>query len=304
MNEILKRVRSFFLPLKKEELLPPELDEVLGQTFGDLQNVDPKTREQWLRLERSLSKSEPAYAGIRPRLAPRFALALALLVAIGGGAYLYIRLSQPEMFFTVKGEQKEISLHDGSTVTLSHTTELVVPKRSMNEPREVELKGEAYFRVRKGETPFIVSTALGEVRVVGTEFNLRARGETLEVAVLEGRVQVTVTRDGKENSLIVSAHQMVLIPADGFPPAVNTVPSPDYPGWLHGKLFLNRTTLADACREIEMRFDVSINILDQPKTSEVITGVLRATSAESAVAALCEVTGSSFRHHDGRYEVF
>ena len=40
----------------------------------------------------------------------------------------------------------------------------------LNKTRNVTLKGEALFKVRKGEKPFVVKTKFGEVRVKGTTF--------------------------------------------------------------------------------------------------------------------------------------
>ncbi|HWP83414.1 MAG TPA: FecR domain-containing protein [Bacteroidota bacterium] len=303
MNKILRLVKSLFLHTS-ESSTPSDVDRLLMERFNKVREVNPDTQQQWMRLQRAIAESEPSPAREYQHRVPRLALVFALIVTVAGSAYLYFTLTQPEIITTARGEQKEVQLEDGSSVTLSYATALVVPKRGADDTRRVELKGEAYFRVRKSDMPFIVSTAIAEVRVVGTEFNLRARGGALEVAVVEGLVEVIATRNGKTKSLVLAANQMTFVPENGFPESFLVIPSAEYPGWLHGKLFLNRTTLREACQEIEMRFDVNISIPNHRKASEAITGVLEAKTAEAALAALCEVTGSRFRHHDGRYEIY
>src|SRR3989441_10168876 len=122
-------------------------------------------------------------------------------------------------------------------------TEVVVPKQHPGEPTRLTLTGEAYFRVRHSETPLIVSTAYAEVYDIGTEFNLRARGEALEVAVIRGKVKVSALKAGMDSSLLLSQHQVALCPANGFPKPMGEIAFSEYPGWMHGKLFLDRTPL-------------------------------------------------------------
>jgi hypothetical protein len=82
------------------------------------------------------------------------------------------------------------------------------------------------------------------------------------------------------------------------------IPSADFPGWIHGKLFLDRTSFLAACHEIEMRFDVNIKTDSQLVWSDIITGILNARTAESAVAALCELTGKRFKHEGQMYIIY
>jgi ferric-dicitrate binding protein FerR (iron transport regulator) len=220
--------------------------------------------------------------------------------------YVYLSTTQrpPDTFATRRGEHKEIVLSDSSKVILNYASRLVVPKQPAGQPRRVSLTGEAYFRIQPSETPFIVSTEYAGVQVVGTEFNLRARGGALGVAVIAGVVEVSVVKDGKDSSLLFSRNQMGLVPQNEFPRRTGDIPSADYPGWMHGKLFLDRTPFLAAVREVEMRFDVSIKTDSQLVRSDIITGILDARTAETAVAALCELTGRRFTHEGQEFHVY
>jgi ferric-dicitrate binding protein FerR (iron transport regulator) len=86
---------------------------------------------------------------------------------------------------------------------------------------------------------------------------------------------------------------------DADPVRMDDIPSPEFPGWLHGKLFLTRSSLEDACREIEARFDVTVRTIAPSSTT--ITGVLEAASADDALRSLSLLTGKELRKDHGTY---
>ena len=85
-----------------------------------------------------------------------------------------------------------VELPDNSIVYLNHNSSISYDKDF--ESRKVELTGEAYFNVTSGATPFIITTSLGEVSVLGTEFNVKLDDEELEVEVESGTVELTTTQ--------------------------------------------------------------------------------------------------------------
>jgi len=281
------------------------INETLHRHFLQLRNVDPDTHRQWLRLRRELAQSE-AEAHPRSRLVPRFAVGVAIVAVAIVGGYVYFTSTQahPDIFVTGIGERKDVILNDSSQVTLNYTTELVVGELRRGKTRRLSLSGEAYFRVQRNETPFIVSTHYADVQVIGTEFNLRAREGALEIGVIKGVVKVIVVRDGRDSAMLLSHHQMAFCPQNGFPRQIENMPSEEYPGWMHGKLLLDRTTFQDACREIEMRFNIAISIENRDVQDKLITGILDAKTAESALGALCELAGRRVIHEGQAYHIY
>jgi len=81
-----------------------------------------------------------------------------------------------------------VDLPDGSTAFLNHNSSLNFDE-DFN-PRRVEIQGEVFLSVTEGEAPFTVSTPLGEVEVLGTEFNVKTTADDLEVEVEEGTVEL------------------------------------------------------------------------------------------------------------------
>ena len=87
------------------------------------------------------------------------------------------------------GHTYSVTLADGSEVSLNAGSRLRYPVEFLGETREVELTGEAFFDVAKGERPFEVSVADAAVRVYGTRFNVKlSKNDIIETVLVEGRV--------------------------------------------------------------------------------------------------------------------
>ncbi|WP_221797736.1 FecR family protein [Oceanobacter mangrovi] len=96
-----------------------------------------------------------------------------------------------QQFATATGERQQLKLDDGSQVVLNAASQLSVAlsdqQRLVNLPQ-----GEAFFSVaRDVERPFVVDTGIGQVRVLGTAFNVDRSGDGLVVTVEHGVVEVS-----------------------------------------------------------------------------------------------------------------
>jgi len=102
---------------------------------------------------------------------------------------------------TAFGKTEQIELLDGSRITLNANSHLRFAENFADqEQRKVWLDGEAFFEVEHlNKQPFIVHTDKGEVRVLGTSFNVAQRKESFEVALIEGKVQVHLPNEVKIN---------------------------------------------------------------------------------------------------------
>jgi ferric-dicitrate binding protein FerR (iron transport regulator) len=168
----------------------------------------------------------------------------------------------------------------------------------------VTLKGEAFFRVQKDGSPFVVSTEVGTVRVLGTEFNVKVRGGALELAVLRGSVRLSVARNGVDSGVVVNKDQIVTCSREAFPQEPGPLRFSSFPGWMHGKLMFYRTPLSSACEEIEARFDVVVRLRNPRLQNETITGVVDAQNVDSALTALTRLAGTAYRNEQGVYTLY
>lgn len=124
------------------------------------------------------------------------AMAAAVLLVIGALAW-FQRGTEAQTIATAVGQQRAITLADGSRVSLNTNT--ILETNLVRDRRDVHLiKGEAHFVVaRESERPFRVRAGGAVVRAIGTEFNVWLRdADAVEVIVAQGRVEVLSDRDG------------------------------------------------------------------------------------------------------------
>ncbi|MET2986105.1 FecR family protein [Aureibaculum conchae] len=99
---------------------------------------------------------------------------------------------------TLASNQRTLELPDNSRVKLNAASSLQFKKGKWDNNREVNLVGEAYFKVAKG-SQFDVNTWLGKISVLGTQFNVKQRANYFEVTCYEGLVSLKYK--GKEINL-------------------------------------------------------------------------------------------------------
>ncbi len=125
------------------------------------------------------------------------AVMIPAIMAIGAGWFLFgeRRTEQfvAELVMSVDhGLQKQVSLSDNSEVWINSGSTLQYDGSSGNR-RVARLSGEAYFKVAKGvDKPFLVKTDKTEIRVTGTEFNVKedTENDVTRIILTEGHIDV------------------------------------------------------------------------------------------------------------------
>ncbi|MEJ1964644.1 MAG: FecR domain-containing protein [Gammaproteobacteria bacterium] len=102
----------------------------------------------------------------------------------------WLGLNRDPGYATDVGEQRSITLADGSSMDLNSRTQVKI--HFSKGERNVELvDGQALFRVAKDASrPFIVHSADTRVRAVGTQFDVYRKKNVTVVTVIEGHVTV------------------------------------------------------------------------------------------------------------------
>jgi len=111
------------------------------------------------------------------------------------GIYLIkSKVEQPISYATYHngfGKTAQLTLADGSVVTLNSNSTLKYPKSFRSSDRMVTLDGEAFFEIVKDKAhPFIVHAKGTRTTVLGTKFNVSAypNDNTVKIALVEGKV--------------------------------------------------------------------------------------------------------------------
>ncbi len=153
---------------------------------------------------------------IRLRI-PQMAAMLAIVFASGMFAYPYLKPGKEPTtiawYETVAplGAKSQVTLIDGTKVWLNAGSRLLYSTDFGSINREVQLEGEAYFKVAKNTSlPFEVKTSKIRIKALGTAFNVKAypNEDTIETILEEGKIEVSRT-DGTENELILQPKQRV-----------------------------------------------------------------------------------------------
>jgi transmembrane sensor len=126
---------------------------------------------------------------------PWVTLALAAVCAGIVVAAIFWKTPTPNTFTTAVGENRLVTLSDGSTISLGGDTRVAVVISQRE--RTIELmKGEALFKVAKDATrPFKVRAGDATVVAIGTAFNVQRDSDRAIVSVTEGRVLVEPAAD-------------------------------------------------------------------------------------------------------------
>ncbi|MGH1338654.1 MAG: FecR family protein [Aureispira sp.] len=181
-------------------------------------NIATNKETAWARLEREVDGSMPSKQ-LRIRTL-WYAVAAAILVVGIGLSWLYQQEGVlPEVnksyaqgavlnVTTTKGEQKEITLPDGSTVVLNEGSTLSY--KLDFQPRLVNLEGEAFFDITKQQgKSFEILTTETRTTVLGTSFNVRAyANQATEIAVVTGKVAFEPLDNSKKERILLLPQEM------------------------------------------------------------------------------------------------
>lgn len=216
-------------------------------------------------------------------------------VVVGAALILLNRHSADGEYVTKTAERLDITLSDGSHVSLGGKSRLYVA--FTKDRRHVNLEaGEVYFNVAKDPSrPFVVHALKTDVTAVGTAFDVRAVGERVTVAVSEGVVKVRPPMDLPSMSsalteIRVKAGQQIALEANGAAPALTdlTAGPADPSDWRSGVLVYRneplRAVVADVSRYTDLRLEVAAGAIGDLRFS----GTVHSDAIAEWVAALPE----------------
>jgi transmembrane sensor len=192
---------------------PEILTEIVNTwsiTKGNLEYYQPDLSYNWNKLIQKIKDRTKKNNLLK--LFSRLAAAAAVLAAV---FFAGIQLgdnfnSQPQKItyskiISPKGNKTQVILPDSSKVWLNSGAELSYPSNYSAQKREVMMKGECYFQVKKDpEHPFVVHATKLQVKVYGTAFNLKEddNRDLSDVTLVTGKVEVLDLRDETITDLI------------------------------------------------------------------------------------------------------
>lgn len=234
---------------------------------------------------------------------------IAALVGISVCGILYLNRLTPETAVGNRevaasyGEVKTVLLPDGTQVSLNACSRLVYPEDFADAPkRTVTLHGQGFFKVARNERqPFVVKTDRLDVKVLGTEFDIKsyAGDEVVSVNVKSGKVQVDMPDVSMKLYADEQFHYNIL--SNSLNKQAEEL---EVAAWQHGELQFNNTPIQDVARELERVFHCTVTFAPGQCFDNKITGSHTNESVESVLESLAYISGIRYKKADGQYILY
>lgn len=218
------------------------LAEAEGEAVEALKTAPPMRALPTMRASRGF---------VFPRHA---AIAAAVGMLVLGVAWIgWSARPQPWLLETAPGEQRTVTLADGSQVMLDGATRLAMDRRK---PREVSLEaGRALFEVEHDEArPFLVAVGDTTLTDLGTIFDVTRLQDGVRVSVSEGSVQV----DAGAARTVLNPGDSVISTPRGL--ERGSVMPEDVDGWRDGRLSWNGERLDVVAQDLSRALNRPVTV--------------------------------------------
>jgi ferric-dicitrate binding protein FerR (iron transport regulator) len=210
--------------------------------------------------------------GIRKKIFYWSAAAVVLISLAFGLTFLFPGHQEKYDLATNYGQVKKDKLPDGTEVILNAHSHIILGKKwEEGSSREVWMKGEAFFHVKKTahHDKFIVHTDAFDIEVTGTSFNVINNEHKSSVVLKEGSVKIH--RPGEPDILMK--------PGDAVEFANSQIKKKkivkdDYLAWTNNKLVFDNTSLTEVARTIESHYGINVKLQGDGIEGKTITGIM------------------------------
>lgn len=248
---------------------------------GDDSSVDNALKELHSKLQ--LDKSQPNINTLKVVKRNTFFINLLKVAAILLVGFLlnqvihsYLKnVSKKTQWYTVsaaEGQKSKIVLADGTEVWLNSESILRIPVYESSTSRNVELTGEAFFKVTKNpKVPFIVKTKAYDIEVYGTEFNIMAYDDfnRTETTLVNGIVKI----HRNKKVLLMKPGQTVIFANNRFSRKTGRVEQAV--SWKDEKFYFDAIPFSELAVRLERWYNVKIEISDTNLKNRLYSGVFK-----------------------------
>lgn len=250
--------------------------------------LDDALRLQLLVADVLIASPEPRIGLDPERRHPWPSWALGASAAI---ALVVVLLGSRNIQDSGYGRLNSVTMTDGSRIELNSDSRIRVTEAP--DIRQVELlDGEAYFTVMHDtKRPFVVLSQGRRITAVGTQFNVRTRGETTRVAVTEGRVVVQTSpgllERGTPQRREVSVGERVLCDSRNIEPlASDPQQLSQETAWRQRRLIIENRPLSEVVEELNHHVSYKLILVGDKSRNQPIGGVFDLDDPERLVRVL------------------
>ena len=295
--EGLNEAKQVLLVLREDKLqLPEERKEAL--------------RQKIISISRSGDPSHvyhgPSTEKKQVLMWPRIAAAVLMLVACSWLFYTFTWDHAEEMQYTTAyGEIKTIVLPDSSVVTLNGNSSIKYAyQKDVSLQREVWLEGEGFFEVNKKKittaddqsqvVKFVVHTDNLSIKVLGTRFNVRHRGEQTQVVLEEGSIQLDLK--AQSDSLLMVPDEMVEVKKGAKQVHQKIVKAGDYIAWKEGILNFDGSSFSEISTVLKENYGLELQFVNKRDADLInLRGTFPAENMDILLEAIANITHTSIK---------
>lgn len=213
--------------------------------------------------------------------------AAVVLLILTFGLLQYINQNQDfKGTFTTLNKPSDFLLPDGSVLKLNKNTKVEVIKMNSEERLLKIVNGEALFEVKNNKTPFVVSTSCGDVKVLGTVFNIKdIKNQNTSIALIKGKIEF----ETEEEIIAMNPGESLLYLRDinKFIKQNNT----NSIGWVNNKLEFKEQKLSNIIEELNKFYEIEF-IYNKELSNEVLTITFDNLDATKAAELLTKTINS------------
>jgi len=250
-----------------------------------------EAEQLWLDMGAAFQLHITKPAPQKRKILPRVALSLAAAVLISAFITQFSTLSDLWLsdYYTSVGEQKTITLSDGSQVILNTDTALVI-EWNTNRRHIKLLHGQAQFTVAANvNSPFEVETDDAVVKALGTIFEVLDEQQATRVTVIEHAVGIKAPQDAdyNKNVRIEEGQQARYSRSKGLE-TVEAVNLKQHTAWQRGKLLVKNQALVDVIADLNRYYSGKIVITDDALSQLRVSGAFPLNDYATVMAMLGE----------------
>ena len=194
-----------------------------------------------------------------------------------------------------RGGEYKVTLDDGTRIWVNSESYIRFPVVFHGDERRIWVSGEVFLEVTKdSERPFVVNTEKLDIKVLGTQFNVRAYPDEkcIQTTLVEGRVQV-------DNSLgkvaVLAPSEQLLYNAQNGKHEVREVDTELYVSWKDGVYVFVSQRLEDIMLLISKWYDVDVFYQNSTVKDIIFSGRLkRYENAETLLKVFERLGGVRF----------
>lgn len=245
---------------------------------------DFKVDDAWQEFQNTQRATTQKVIPLNPY--KQFLKIAAVIAVMLVGSYFYLN-SLDVTYATQLAEQTNISLPDASEVVLNADSKLGFGKKDWKKQRKLTLEGEAFFKVAKGKK-FTVQTTLGEVTVLGTEFNVAQRDGFFKVSCYEGLVRV----DYNQQEYRLAAGNSFAVIDGKIRQQTNSVDT--VPAWLNNESSFESIPLKYVFEELARQYDIEVIYQEDIDSKALFTGTFSNTNLKIALESISAPSQMSY----------